>query len=103
MNYKEKPNVGRPATRVDRRHFIRAAGGAAAAVALGAQSAPRDGAGKRAWDLEADVVVVGSGLAALSAAVTAANAGAKVVVIESNPVIGGASARSGGGMWIPNN
>lgn len=100
---KHSSRFGRPSTRVDRRHFIRAAGGAAVATALYAQGAPRGGTGKRLWDLEADVVVVGTGLASLSGAVTAANAGARVIVLEAGPIAGGTTARSTGGMWIPNN
>lgn len=50
-----------------------------------------------------DVVVVGSGAAALTAAVTAANEGQKVLVIESTDKFGGSTAMSGGGAWLPNN
>jgi succinate dehydrogenase/fumarate reductase flavoprotein subunit len=50
-----------------------------------------------------DVLVVGSGAAGLSAAVTAAFHGLNVVVAEKEPVIGGTSAWSGGWLWIPRN
>jgi fumarate reductase flavoprotein subunit len=46
--------------------------------------------------LEADVVVLGAGGAGLAAAVTAANKGAKVIVIEKRPVPGGATLFAGG-------
>lgn len=46
--------------------------------------------------MEADVVVVGAGAAGLSAAVTAAEGGAKVILIEKQGVTGGSTARSGG-------
>jgi fumarate reductase flavoprotein subunit len=47
---------------------------------------------------EVDVVVVGSGAAGLSAAVAASDGGARVVVAESEPVVGGASRLSAGMM-----
>ena len=50
----------------------------------------------QSWDLEADVVVVGSGAAGLPAAVKAADAGASVVVVETNYDIGGHAIISGG-------
>jgi succinate dehydrogenase/fumarate reductase flavoprotein subunit len=50
-----------------------------------------------------DLAVVGSGAAGLSAAVTAAHQGLKVVVLEKAEVIGGTSAWSGGWIWAPRN
>ena len=55
------------------------------------------------WDLSADVVVVGSGAAGLSAAVSAAERGAGVLVLERSDRLGGSTALSGGVAWIPNN
>lgn len=52
---------------------------------------------------QADVIVVGSGAAAHSAAITAAIQGAEVIMIEKAEMLGGTTLRSGGGMWIPNN
>lgn len=52
---------------------------------------------------ESDVVVLGSGAAGLTAALTAAVAGARVTVLERSAVFGGTSAVSGGGMWLPGN
>lgn len=52
---------------------------------------------------EYDVVVVGSGGAGMVAALTAAHQGLSTVVVEKAPHYGGSTARSGGGVWIPNN
>ena len=55
------------------------------------------------WDEVADVVVVGSGAAGMAAAVSAARAGASVIVLERVQALGGTTAKSGGGFWVPNN
>lgn len=55
------------------------------------------------WDAEADVVVVGFGIGGGAAAVSAADKGASVLVLESMPVPGGTTRVSGGGLWLPNN
>ncbi|WP_459548992.1 3-oxosteroid 1-dehydrogenase [Nocardia sp. X0981] len=54
-------------------------------------------------DREYDVVVVGSGAAGMTAALTAAHNGLSVVILEKAPYYGGSTARSGGGVWIPGN
>lgn len=52
---------------------------------------------------EVDLIVVGSGAAGLAAAITARVNGLNVLVCEKTDMIGGASARSGGWLWIPGN
>lgn len=50
-----------------------------------------------------DLIVLGSGAAGLAAAVTAARHGLKVLLVEKDDRFGGASAISGGTIWIPGN
>ena len=54
----------------------------------------------KAKDIEetVDVVIVGAGGAGMTAAITATDAGKKVIVVESQPIAGGNSVRSTGGM-----
>jgi 3-oxosteroid 1-dehydrogenase len=56
-----------------------------------------------AGEPEFDLVVVGSGAAGMTAALTAAGRGLSAVVIEKTEYFGGSTARSGGGVWIPGN
>ncbi|WP_370328987.1 FAD-dependent oxidoreductase [Mycolicibacterium hippocampi] len=53
------------------------------------------------WDHDVDVVVLGSGGAGLTAALSAAVAGATVEVYEKAETVGGTTAVSGGIVWIP--
>jgi 3-oxosteroid 1-dehydrogenase len=53
------------------------------------------------WDNEVDVVVLGTGGAGLTAALTAATNGASVEVYEKAATVGGTTAVSGGIVWIP--
>ncbi|MFA5852256.1 MAG: FAD-binding protein, partial [Spirochaetales bacterium] len=48
------------------------------------------------WDLEADVVILGAGAVGLPAAIRAAQAGASVIIVDSNYDVGGHAIVSGG-------
>ena len=48
--------------------------------------------------VDADVVIVGAGGAGMTAALTATSEGKSVVIVESQPVVGGNSVRATGGM-----
>ncbi len=50
---------------------------------------------------ECDIVVVGTGAAGLSAALSAQANGARVRVVEKASVVGGTTAMSGGCIWVP--
>ena len=54
-------------------------------------------------EAEFDVVVVGSGAAGMTAALTAAHHGLSALVVEKTDRFGGSTARSGGGIWAPGN
>src|ERR1700754_528782 len=58
-------------------------------------------AGNEQETYECDALVVGSGCAGLSAAVTAGHRGLNVLIVEKEPRFGGTTARSGGWLWIP--
>ncbi len=56
------------------------------------------------WDREVDVLVVGTGNGALTAALCNWEMGSRdVLIIEKTDKVGGTSATSGGGIWVPDN
>ena len=71
--------------------------------ALGAKDETMEQTAERndgSWDLEADVVIIGSGAAGLPAAIKAAEGGASVIVVETNYDVGGHAIISGGHMAL---
>ncbi len=55
------------------------------------------------WDHEVDLIIVGSGSAGMTAALTAKLEGLEPLILEKAEYYGGSTAISGGGIWIPNN
>jgi 3-oxosteroid 1-dehydrogenase len=55
------------------------------------------------WDATVDFVVAGSGGGGMVAALAGADAGADVLVLEKQALIGGSTCMSGGIFWVPNN
>jgi len=55
-----------------------------------------------AMQMECDLAVIGSGAAGLTAALAASAGGLRVIVVEADALIGGATALSEGMIWAPN-
>lgn len=55
------------------------------------------------WDIEVDLVSIGSGIGGLSAAITAHDNGLKAMVLEKSEQVGGVTALSQGQVWVPGN
>jgi len=53
-------------------------------------------------DRHVDLVVIGSGAAGMTAALTASVLGLDVLLVEKTELVGGTSARSAGSVWVPN-
>ncbi len=53
--------------------------------------------------MKADVVIVGGGIAGLSAATAAAWSGKSVLLIEKSASLGGTARYANGSLWVPNN
>src|SRR6185369_2179179 len=81
---RDDSGTGRAGRRVSRREFLRLAGVAAAAAGATTLPGVRDARAEDApkFDMEVDVVVVGSGAAGSVAAIFAHEAGAKVALVE---------------------
>ena len=70
--------------------------GGAAALAAAANAKPAEKAEDASYDT--DIVIVGAGGAGMTAAITAADEGKNVVIVESQPMVGGNSVLSTGGL-----
>ena len=55
------------------------------------------------WDLETDLIAVGSGIGGLSAAIAAHELGAAAIVLERSDKVGGVTALSMGEVWVAGN
>jgi len=55
------------------------------------------------WDIEADLVAVGSSTGGLVSAITGHDLGLSTVLLEKTDFLGGGTALSGGALWIPCN
>ena len=90
---------------LSRRKLLAGASLVAAGAVVGVPASVSAASGLRkeiSWDREVDVVCVGTGAAAGTAAVAAAAKGASVLVLEKMPMPGGTTGKSGGVTWIPN-
>lgn len=90
---------------MSRRSFVKMGAVGAGVIALGstaASAAAMDSKGVK-YDEEYDVVVIGSGYAGLSSAITAAEKGKKVLVIEKMGRVGGNSVINGGLLAVVGN
>lgn len=86
-----------------RREFLSATLGGAAGLVGASTAVPSAAAAALEWSQEADILIVGTGAGASSAAIAAVNAGSSVIMVEKAPTYGGTTAKSEGGMWVPNN
>jgi flavocytochrome c len=78
-----------------RRYFLTATG-ALSAAGLASMATPSEAAPiPPRWDVEVDVIVIGTGLAGMCAAITAAEKGAKTLVLDKMARLGGTSLISG--------
>jgi succinate dehydrogenase/fumarate reductase flavoprotein subunit len=88
------PETNAPAS-VSRRAFLsKGTVGVGVAALVGANATQADAQAR--WDLSADVVIIGAGVAGLPAAITARDLGASVIVVDENFDIGGRGMLSGG-------
>ncbi|MBR4360133.1 MAG: flavocytochrome c [Clostridia bacterium] len=85
---------------ITRKGFIEAARAALEDAGVNPDDYIREAVDEAADDVtvDTDIVVVGAGGAGMTAAIVAADAGKNVVILESQPAVGGNSVKSTGGM-----
>lgn len=86
-----------------RRRWISGVGASAVAATTMLASPPALSISSDQWDHEVDVLCIGSGAAACTAAIVATGEGGSAMIVEKMPLIGGTTGKSGGIAWIPNN
>ena len=87
---------------ITRRQALTGAGAVTTAIGLGSLTTACSSSDQH-WDHKADMVIVGSGIGAATAAITAHDKGNKVIIVEKAGGFGGTSAKTAGVLWIPNN
>ena len=99
----QTPTSSAGSARSNRRRFLQASVGAVAgglgahAVAATPSLSRRD---VKTWDEETDVLIMGSGVGGIAAAIEARRRGSRVLVLEKFNVLGGSSALSGGVCYL---
>jgi flavocytochrome c len=94
--------IDRERTALSRREALKTVGVAGSAVIAGIPLAEATILPAAATQVKADVIVVGTGLAGMSASLQAAELGAKVVILDKMPeeLVGGSSKFSGGSIGV---
>src|SRR5207302_8372860 len=86
--------------KLNRRNFLSGSAATGGAAALAAFSGSEAQAQNIVWNRQADIVIIGAGVAGLSAAVEAAEHGSSVIAIDMNYDIGGHGIMSGGQLHL---
>ena len=94
--------MGKKREGVTRRQVLAGTGAAVATLGVVSLGSASEQASVN-WDHETDILVVGSGVGASTAAITARDNGDAVMLIEKAEFLGGTSLKSAGVLWIPNN
>jgi succinate dehydrogenase/fumarate reductase flavoprotein subunit len=101
-------HFGNKKNELSRRDFLKSSSVCIGAAAIaGLNAVPANGESNKEnivkWDKEIDVLVVGTGFAGIASAITAHDAGAKVLILEKAPkeLEGGNSKVSGNMWWTP--